>query len=277
MSSPRKNALIIILLILFTGFILYISDNTETISTTPTITTQQTTETIQNSKPNNEAITNTTNASYEAGVVTSVTDGDTLKVVVNSKEINIRLIGIDSPEINHPSEPVQCYGIEAKDYLTNLVLNKKIYLEKDISDTDIYDRFLRYIWLDNLLINEKLIVDGYAFSSKYPPDTKYQNRLDDAQVYAKDNLLGLWNSDTCNGDVYTDTYKDTDVLNIQDDNQEETGINKVVPINTASYACNCSKTCGQMVSCDEAYFQLNACGCSARDGDDDGVPCESIC
>jgi endonuclease YncB( thermonuclease family) len=42
------------------------------------------------------------------------------------------------------------------------------------------------------------------------------------------------------------------------------------------YACNCQKTCGQM-TCDEAYFQLNQCGCSRRDGDRDGVPCEDIC
>ena len=43
------------------------------------------------------------------------------------------------------------------------------------------------------------------------------------------------------------------------------------------YSCNCSKTCGQMSSCREAYFQLNNCGCRRRDGDNDGVPCESIC
>ena len=43
------------------------------------------------------------------------------------------------------------------------------------------------------------------------------------------------------------------------------------------YTCNCRKTCGEMSSCDEAYFQLEDCGCSRRDGDKDGVPCESIC
>lgn len=45
----------------------------------------------------------------------------------------------------------------------------------------------------------------------------------------------------------------------------------------ASFSCNCSKTCTQMASCDEAYFQLNQCGCGERDNDSDGVPCESIC
>lgn len=43
------------------------------------------------------------------------------------------------------------------------------------------------------------------------------------------------------------------------------------------FSCNCSKSCGAMASCQEAYFQLNQCGCSRRDSDGDGVPCESIC
>lgn len=44
-----------------------------------------------------------------------------------------------------------------------------------------------------------------------------------------------------------------------------------------SYTCDCRKTCPEMSSCQEAYFQLNNCGCQRRDGDNDGVPCESIC
>lgn len=43
------------------------------------------------------------------------------------------------------------------------------------------------------------------------------------------------------------------------------------------FTCNCSKLCGAMVSCEEAYFQLNQCGCRARDADYDGVPCEGLC
>lgn len=45
---------------------------------------------------------------------------------------------------------------------------------------------------------------------------------------------------------------------------------------SAGYICNCAKTCSQM-TCDEAYFQLRQCGCSRRDGDKDGVPCENVC
>lgn len=43
-----------------------------------------------------------------------------------------------------------------------------------------------------------------------------------------------------------------------------------------TYTCNCSKTCPNM-TCSEAYYQLNECGCSKRDGDGDGIPCEEQC
>lgn len=44
-----------------------------------------------------------------------------------------------------------------------------------------------------------------------------------------------------------------------------------------TYTCDCSKTCTQITTCAEAYYQLNTCGCSVRDGDHDGIPCENLC
>ena len=51
--------------------------------------------------------------------------------------------------------------------------------------------------------------DGYAFASSYPPDVKYQDILDKAEIYARENKLGLWSDNTCKGDVYTGTTKPT--------------------------------------------------------------------
>lgn len=54
----------------------------------------------------------------------------------------------------------------------------------------------------------------------------------------------------------------------------------VIPINNepeTDSSCAYEKTCGEMSSCEEAYFYLNTCGHRKRDGDSDGVPCESIC
>lgn len=45
----------------------------------------------------------------------------------------------------------------------------------------------------------------------------------------------------------------------------------------SGFSCSYQKNCDQMVSCEEAYYHLNVCGFRKRDGDNDGVPCESIC
>lgn len=228
----------------------------------------------------------------EKGTVVSVTDGDTIRVILNGNNVPVRLIGIDTPEISHPTEPVQCYGPEAKKALEELILNKEVVLEKDVSDKDKYDRYLRYIWLGEVMVNEYLTQNGFAFASPYPPDTKYQNRIDAGEQSAKTSLVGLWSKSTCNGDVYTGTYKDpnkTIVTPSQETNTPVYNTNStyVDPIVSSTsetpdttdgkYTCNCKKTCAQMSSCEEAQYQLNICGCNARDADKDGVACDSDC
>lgn len=253
-------------------------------------------ETLNNEKVINEAVDPEQNNDLEIGKVVKVSDGDTIRVEIENDEVSVRLIGIDTPEINHQSEPVQCYGPEAKEALENLILNKEVRLEKDVSDVDKYDRYLRYIWLDEILVNEYMTQQGYALASPYPPDIKYQQRINTGEQTAKNNSVGFWSVNTCNGNVYTGTYKDpnkttTPEPQTNSSNNTNTGnvappvyVSPVVtqqatppPTTSSKYTCSCSKTCGQMASCEEAYFQLNECGCSARDGDDDGVPCESIC
>lgn len=48
------------------------------------------------------------------------------------------------------------------------------------------------------------------------------------------------------------------------------------PTSTSDFNCDCSKTCPNL-SCAEAQYQLNVCGCSQRDGDDDGTACDADC
>ena len=43
------------------------------------------------------------------------------------------------------------------------------------------------------------------------------------------------------------------------------------------FTCSGKRTCGQMLSCDEAKFYLSKCGVKSLDGDHDGVPCNSLC
>ncbi len=41
------------------------------------------------------------------------------------------------------------------------------------------------------------------------------------------------------------------------------------------FSCTPRKTCGQMVSCEEAEFQLRECGNRRLDGNHDGIPCNA--
>jgi len=193
-----------------------------------------------------------------------VVDGDTIKL--ESGKI-LRYIGIDTPETVDPRKPVQCYGKEASAKNKELVEGKEVKLEKDVSEKDKYGRLLRYVWLGDVLVNELLISEGYAQSSSYPPDVKYQDRFIEAQRLAREENKGLW-GDACNATTTTaaPTTQAQPVQSTQPAVQ-----------NSGTYTCNCSKSCTQISSCDEAYYQLNTCGCSARDGDQDGVPCESLC
>lgn len=101
---------------------------------------------------------------YKA-VVTKVYDGDTITVDIDlgfgiiMKKQSIRLYGINTPEIKGEERPK---GLEARDYLSNLVLNKEINLETIKDKKGKYGRILGIIWLEHENINDKLIREGYA-------------------------------------------------------------------------------------------------------------------
>lgn len=123
--------------------------------------------------------------------VEEVIDGDT--IVLEGGE-TVRYIGIDTPETSHPTKPIECFGEESKKINKNLVEGKMIRLEKDVSETDRYGRLLRYVWVDEIFVNDKLVRDGYASSVSYPPDVKYQEVFKQAQEEAMQDNRGLWNS-----------------------------------------------------------------------------------
>lgn len=205
--------------------------------------------------------------------VVNVVDGDTFKI--ESGE-TVRMIGIDTPETVHPSKPTQCYGKEASLKTEELIEGKEIRLEKDVSEKDKYNRLLRYVYVGDIFVNEYLVREGYATSSSYPPDIKHQDRFVEAQKLAKEENKGLWNPSACP----TATPKPIATTKPSTPKPQTTTAPQSTQTTTTtsgSYVCNCSKTCPQMSSCEEAQYQLNVCGCSTRDADDDGIACDSDC
>jgi micrococcal nuclease len=115
--------------------------------------------------------------------VEHVIDGDTF---VSRSGDTIRLIGIDTPEKDQP------HYEEAKKMLEERIGDKKVRLEKDVSETDKYNRLLRYVYVDDVFINRILIEEGLARALTLPPDVKYVDEIMSAQESAKNNNRGLW-------------------------------------------------------------------------------------
>ena len=53
---------------------------------------------------------------------------------------------------------------------------------------------LRYVYIDRIFVNDYLVRQGYAHSSSYPPDVKYQQQLQEAQQDAQKSEKGLWSA-----------------------------------------------------------------------------------
>lgn len=121
----------------------------------------------------------------ETAYITDVIDGDTIKTSANE---SIRLIGINAPESG------QYYYLESAKKLEDFILNKTVVLESDVSDTDLYGRLLRYVYVNGLFVNLEMVRQGFATAYEYVPDVKYSDDISAAQNEAQDSQAGLWKS-----------------------------------------------------------------------------------
>ena len=115
--------------------------------------------------------------------VERVIDGDTIKM---DNGDTIRLLGINAPD-----KKEKLYE-ESSERLAHLVLGKYVRMENDSVNRDGYKRLLRYIFVNNTLVNAEMIREGYAKSYLLQTNLRYAKRLTDAEGYAKSNKLGMW-------------------------------------------------------------------------------------
>lgn len=127
----------------------------------------------------------------EAKVI-RVIDGDTIEVQIGRQQFTVRYISVDTPETVHPSKPVQYFGKAASLMNKQLVEGKTVRLEKDVSETDKYDRLLRYVWVGDTMINAELVRLGFAQVASYPPDVRYLYLFLNLQREARSAGRGLW-------------------------------------------------------------------------------------
>ena len=113
-----------------------------------------------------------------------VIDGDTIRAEAKGKEIKIRLVEIDAPEMNQP------FGAQSKNFLNKLLYKKNVTLISQGEDR--YGRILGEIYVDGESANTSMIRSGFAWV--------YDRYVEDLSLYeyqdqAKAKNLGLWRGD----------------------------------------------------------------------------------
>ena len=124
--------------------------------------------------------------------VTEIVDGDTIWV---ASGVKVRLIGMDTPETVHPSEPVECFGPEATAHITELIpVGTQVELEYDVELRDQYGSDLAYVYRanDGLHVNLAMVADGFAQVATYPPNVAHVDEFTAAQERARSANSGLW-------------------------------------------------------------------------------------
>lgn len=120
--------------------------------------------------------------------VDRVIDGDTIVLASGEK---IRYLLVDAPETTLGHD--DCYGSNAAQFNSDLVLGKTVQLSYDVECTDMYGRLLAYVSVDGQEVNKLMIERGYACVLHIPPDG--DDRADEFKMYqleAKTAMRGLW-------------------------------------------------------------------------------------
>lgn len=204
-------------------------------------------------------------------LVTSVVDGDTIRVMTADGEKAVHLIGIDAPETVHPTKGEEPYGREASDFTKQLLEGRMVYLEFDIEEQDQYGRFLAYVYIDDAQgywqhtgamlsqVNYSLVRQGYANQATFQPNVRYADLYESAVIEARSAGLGLHGATS--QQTTQPSPSSTPNLRYDPDGPD--------------------RNCGDFSTQREAQAFFEAAGGPASDrhwldGNQDGVACESL-
>lgn len=128
--------------------------------------------------------------------VASVIDGDTIVIDYFGSEEYLRLIGVNTPEVDGPYTEEECYGAEASAFTKSLLEGQWITIESDGTqpDRDKYNRLLRYVYLAGVDFGDYIIDEGYGYEYTYGVPYLKQEEYKESQSAAKNANKGLWAS-----------------------------------------------------------------------------------
>ncbi len=126
--------------------------------------------------------------------VVAVVDGDTISVRSDGVDEQVRLIGIDTPEVAHHGQPGECFGAEAAARLAELIpVGTTVRMARDVEARDIYGRLLAYVFApDGTLVNMQLAREGLAAELSIAPNLTLVDAIATAVGEARKARLGMW-------------------------------------------------------------------------------------
>ena len=127
----------------------------------------------------------------QEALVVQVVDGDTLVLAGSGQQV--RLLGIDAPEMGKAGKPPEFMAHESMAFLAEMAQGKKLRLEYDQLRYDHYGRLLAYLFLPSgVMVNAELVRRGLAHVYCIPPNFRYREALLAAQREALEARRGVW-------------------------------------------------------------------------------------
>jgi micrococcal nuclease len=120
--------------------------------------------------------------------VERVIDGDT---IVLPGDVRIRYLLVNAPETTNGHN--DCYGANAAQFNSDLVLGKTVQLTYDAQCHDTFGRTLAYVTVGGEDVNRLLVERGYACVLHIPPDGDARaDEFKTLETAAKTTKRGLW-------------------------------------------------------------------------------------
>lgn len=126
--------------------------------------------------------------------VQQINSGHSIEVTLPGPQSNqlqrVRLLGIIAPDLGQLP-----WGLDAKRYLSKQLQGQSVLLEFDVEQQDSLKRLGAYVWVNNRLLNEDLVTQGFVLAESRLPNVRYEPQLRRAQESARLQGLGIWNPD----------------------------------------------------------------------------------
>jgi len=120
--------------------------------------------------------------------VLRVIDGRTIVVDAGDGERTVRFIGVAAQPFGNP---FYSFGQEVTQ---SWIDGKQVLLEADQQDADEQGRLMRYVFLDEVMINAALILNGLTEQETQPPNLRYDAYLSAMESQARESGVGIWDA-----------------------------------------------------------------------------------